>query len=125
MSVLKGRLITTSLPPAFVGSSYHAALKTIHMAKPLRWKLVDGTLPDGITLDAKTGRLQGVPVARGRMSPRSRSQTPTGSDSVWSWFLGASESSPGIRPDKHTVVLYDWQGPRELIQDRMGESNLP
>ena len=30
-----------------------------------------------------------------------------------------------IRPDKHTVVLYDWQGPNgKLIQDRMGDKQL-
>jgi len=126
LSVLKGRLITTSLAPAFVGSSYQAILQTTHMAKPLRWELVDGALPDGVTLDGKTGRLQGVPVARGRMRPSIQVTDANGFRHRVDLVLRVLPSQLRvIQPDKHTVVLYDWQGPNgKLIQDRMGDKQL-
>ena len=53
-------ITTTSLPGGTVGSSYAATLAATG-APPLTWALATGTLPDGLSLNAGTGAISGVP----------------------------------------------------------------
>lgn len=55
-------LITTaSVPAAVVGDAYAVVLETADGAGPMRWSVTAGALPPGLTLDAESGALRGVP----------------------------------------------------------------
>ena len=126
ISVAPGEIVTESLPPAFAGRAYRAALEAVHTAEPLRWKVVSGSLPEGMTLKADTGLLEGGPTTH-----------------EWARFTAQATDANGLKlrrdlvlkvlpqklreiePDANTVVLYDWQGPNgRLIEDRMGDEEL-
>lgn len=57
---------TESLPNANVGLAYSAELVVSGGALPCGWWLAAGALPDGLDLDAATGRITGSPSAEGR-----------------------------------------------------------
>ena len=67
LAVVRGRLVTESLPPAFAGAAYRARLTAEHMAGPLAWEIVSGTLPEGVSL---TGRRVIWPGPRWRKGGR-------------------------------------------------------
>jgi hypothetical protein len=127
LSVVRGEMHVESLPPAFVGEAYVAELSSEHLLAPLKWEVIDGALPEGISLVGNSSKdlLAGVPTR----------------DS-WSKFtLQITDANgevrtrelefrvlPGVladlQPDKHTVALFDWQGPDgKLIPDRMGNDD--
>jgi hypothetical protein len=58
--------ITTSrLKSATVGSAYLTALRSSGGVKPLKWKVVGGKLPSGVTLSRTLGTLTGTPKRAG------------------------------------------------------------
>ena len=119
--MVPGRLVTESLPPAFVGSVYRTALTTEHMAEPLEWEVVSGVLPEGMTFDTEAGRFTGTAVEAGwsRLSVQVTDANGL-QDQV---DLTVRVLPPALRViglDRHTVVLYDWQGPNgKLFPDVM------
>ena len=126
VSVVAGRLTTQSLPPAYAGSPYRAALETTHMAEPVQWKVVSGRLPKGITLDSAAGQLQGSPAEEGR-APMAIQVTDANrlSDRCDLVLRVLPAELRVIGSDKYTVVLYDWQGPDgRFIRDLMGDDEL-
>jgi uncharacterized protein (TIGR03437 family) len=50
------------LPPAIEGQRYQQSLSTLGLSLPLQWTLFKGTLPAGLTLNASTGTLEGIPT---------------------------------------------------------------
>ncbi len=60
---------TLALPEATLGEAYNAALASAGGARPHRWRLRDGTVPPGLTLEPD-GRLVGTPSAEGSFSFR-------------------------------------------------------
>lgn len=156
MTVAKGELLTESLPPAFVGVSYRAELNTRHLAAPLKWKVVDGNLPAGIELTHRERVTRSVSEGRSSTLPDpSLTRRVSNADSSPHQYLSGTPRTEGwapltiqvtdangetrqrrvvlkvlpkelieIKPDKHTVALFDWQGPNgKLIPDRMGEES--
>ena len=63
LTVRRGRLVTESLPTAYIGAAYRAVLNTEHMAEPLEWDVVSGSLPRRHEL-----RRQGQGASRGLRS---------------------------------------------------------
>ena len=145
IAIARGELVTESLPPAFVGETYHADLKTKHLAAPLKWEVINGELPRGIEL---TAGAEGYPASNVIQNEPGRSTTAnfgailagTPSEEGWTDLTIQVTDSNGtveqcdfilkvlpqeliqINADKHTVVLFDWQGPDgKLIPDRIGE----
>jgi hypothetical protein len=57
---------TAGLRAAEVGSAYAAKLATVGGVQPVTWKVVRGSLPRGVRLDAKTGTVSGTPRRSGR-----------------------------------------------------------
>ena len=133
LTVGEGQLLTESLPPAFVGVGFHAELNTRHLATPLRWEIVQGTLPAGIELTGAGGSRHSATKGVLRGMPRNKGWTPltiqvTDANGESRRHDVVMKVLPKtlieIRPDQHTVALFDWQGPDgKLIPDRMGEAS--
>ena len=152
IKVASGRLLTNSLPPAFVGVPYRAELKTRHLAAPLEWEM-KGKLPAGLKLVSEerfaqsinkrrsSGRSDEPPGRRGSYATAPLRHFISGTPRTAGWTpltIQVSDVNGEIRncdvnlkvlprkmieikPDKHTVALFDWQGPNgKLIPDRMG-----
>lgn len=60
------KLPVQALAPGESGRLYAAKIRAHGGATPLRFRLADGAFPAGLTLDAKTGALSGMPRERGR-----------------------------------------------------------
>lgn len=58
-------VVAQGLPDAPLGQSYAAAVEAQGGVPPLRWTLVEGTLPDGLVLDKEAGVLAGAPTELG------------------------------------------------------------
>ncbi len=63
MVVVDPLIITTStLAAGTVGTAYSKALAAKGGIKPYAWSLAAGSLPPGLSLDATTGKITGVPM---------------------------------------------------------------
>src|ERR1019366_1381190 len=56
-------ITTTSLPSGQVGIAYSTTLAATGGTSPYSWSLTGGTLPAGLTLNAATGAISGIPTA--------------------------------------------------------------
>ena len=121
LAVVCGRLVTESLPPAFADAPYSVALAAEHMAGPLAWEIVSGTLPEGVSLDAKTGCVAGTAVEEGRSTLSVRVTDANGLEDRADLTLKVLPAALRVLDaDEHTVALYDWQGPSgRLIPERV------
>ncbi len=121
LAVVRGRLVTESLPPAFAGAAYRARLTAEHMAGPLAWEIVSGTLPDGVSLDGQTGHLAGTAVEEGWSTLTVRVTDANGLEDRAELTLKVLPAALRVvDADEHTVALYDWQGPGgRLIPERV------
>ena len=127
LAVVRGRLVTESLPPAFAGAAYSAGLTAEHMAGPLKWEVVSGTLPEGVSLDAKSGRLAGTAAEEGWSRLSVRVTDAAGLEDRTELTLKVLPAALRVLDaDEHTVVLYDWQGPGgRMIPERVsGDEEL-
>ena len=59
---------TASLPGATAGAPYSATLQAAGGVAPYLWSLSAGSLPDGLSLDAASGRIGGTPSSAGGYS---------------------------------------------------------
>ena len=120
-TVRRGRLLTESLPTAYVGAAYQAALTTEHMADPLTWQ-VAGAVPAGLSFDGTAGCLSGTPVEAGRSRLSVQVTDANGLRDRGELLLRVlPEHLRVIGTDEHTVALYDWQGPDgRLFEERSG-----
>ena len=121
LAVVRGRLVTGSLPPAFADAPYSVALTAEHMAGPLAWEVVPGTLPEGVSLDAKTGCLDGNAIEEGWSRLSVRVTDANGLQDRAELTLKVLPAALRVLDaDEHTVALYDWQGPGgRLIPERV------
>ena len=119
-------MATDSLPLAFRGIPYREVLKTRHMVAPVRWRTTQGTLPAGISLNSENGELSGTSTAPELQSFRLEASDAAGQRASRAFRLKVvDEGLRRLGPDKHTVALWDWQGPSgRFIPDVMGDSEL-
>ena len=121
LAVVRGRMVTESLPPAFAGAACRARLTAEHMAGPLAWETVSGTLPEGVSLDGQTGHLAGTAVEEGWSTLTVRVTDANGLEDRAELTLKVLPAALRmLDADEHTVALYDWQGPGgRLIPERV------
>ena len=124
--VKRGRLVTESLPMAFVGHEYTHRLQTKHMSAPTSWRILSGRLPQGITLDQRTGRLTGTAARIVSTTLRVQVTDTAGQIDEAELLLKVVDGKlRSIKRDEHTVALWDWQGPSgKQIPDRLGDEQL-
>jgi hypothetical protein len=70
---------TTSLPDGRVGTPYSASLAATGGIAPYTWTLASGALPAGLSLNASTGVIAGMPTASGNATPLTFNVTDSGS----------------------------------------------
>jgi hypothetical protein len=71
-------IINTSLPLGFTGALYSANLLANAGNIPYTWSLTTGSLPPGLSLDASTGTITGIPAVAGTYSFTVRLTDDTG-----------------------------------------------
>ncbi|MFA5360181.1 MAG: cadherin-like beta sandwich domain-containing protein, partial [Patescibacteria group bacterium] len=59
------KVTTSSLPDGTIGSSYSSSLSATSTQGVLSWSVDSGELPDGLSLDAETGGITGIPTDEG------------------------------------------------------------
>lgn len=59
------RIITDSLPDARAETAYKVSLAAVGGVEPYEWMVPSGRLPEGMSLDSKTGALHGSPSEEG------------------------------------------------------------
>lgn len=61
-------ITTSSLPLGIVGSAYSRSVTVASGTTPYAWSISAGSLPAGLTLNASTGAISGIPLAAGLSS---------------------------------------------------------
>ena len=126
VTVTEAEILTASLPLAFVATPYRKVLKTRYMVDPVSWRTTQGSLPTGIFLDREKGELRGQPTTLALERIRLEATDAAGQKVSREFELKtAPEKLRRLRPDEHTVALWDWQGPSgRYIPDLMGDAEL-
>lgn len=70
----------SSLPPATSGTAYTYTL-TSSGTSPISWRVTGGALPTGLTLNASTGAISGVPTTTGTFSFTAEASNTVGTNS--------------------------------------------
>lgn len=73
-------IMTDSLENGHVGQTYSAAL-IADGDTPIKWAVIDGELPTGLSLDEETGVISGTPEQRGQFTFKVQANNDAGSDS--------------------------------------------
>lgn len=135
-TALPGVSFSRYLPEAQAGTPYSHVVRAFDATAPLSWSIVDGELPDGVTLATATGALTGTPTAAGHSQialrledARGRSAVVTTgfevtADSVTERLLAVDRGDVPIVPeaqavdaDGNTIVTGYYTDPRTLDED--------
>lgn len=126
METKSGEIATESLPLAFTDKVYRQELNADYLATPLTWSVCEGSLPQGYSLDADSGVIEGTggEVACSRFVVKATDANGQSATRELTLKVAPADIED-IGPDEHTVVLYDWQGPDgKFIPDVMGDEDL-
>lgn len=86
------RFQTASLPPASIGRPYTATIQVTGGTPPLQWKVIQGKLPPGISLQPTSGILSGTPTAPGN----------------YSFIVAISDATPQTKTASFTIRVEDY-----------------
>jgi len=121
LTVAPGRIVSASVPSAFVAQPYRAVLQAEHLATPLHWKIVTNSLPRNLSLDPRTGIIRGTPREPGNTRLKIEATDSKGQTTFSTLdFRVLPAKLRTMIADPETVALYDWQGPSgRLIPERI------
>ena len=71
-------ITTSSLPAGEVGVNYNQTVSVSGGTSPYTWSLIDGNLPDGLSLVASSGVITGIPGTEGKYNFTLQVSTKTG-----------------------------------------------
>ena len=119
------RIVTRSLPLAFVGLQYDYRLTAEHLDPQRQWS-IRGELPPGITFDPSSGAFTGYPDTVGRTTLEVEVGDASRRSARTELVLQAAPRIlTRIHPDRYTVAMWDWQGPNgKVIRELTGDKNL-
>ncbi len=110
------QITTTSLPDGSIGVFYNAPLAVFGGIPPYSWTIVQGSLPNGLTLNATSGVISGTPTGAGTSSftvQVSDSETPAATAT-------ASLSIVITPPPARNAALYTSESGGNPATDRVG-----
>lgn len=84
-------IVTASLPNGTTGASYASTLTANGGTAPYSWAIVSGNLPAGLSLNAQTGTISGIPIGAG--------------SSTFSVQLADAQVSPANATKAFTIVV--------------------
>jgi len=99
-----------TLPKGILGSEYSFQLRAQGGTTPITWRLEAGRLPTGLTLDATTGMISGVPRAMGQFRFEVKAMDASSPPMAVTRYFSLSVVS---------AFALRWQRPPELAQDRI------
>jgi hypothetical protein len=94
------RILTVAAPVGRAQANYHLALSATGSLPPYRWQIDDGELPPGLSLDANTGLVTGVPEKAGDYRVRVK--------------VADAEGNPGSKPLELPIEIRTWKNLRPL-----------
>lgn len=126
-------ITTDALPEAARGSAYRYQLEAIAGEGRLTWELIDGALPQGLSLQAD-GQLVGTPEMEGSYSftlkVSDADETPDIDTQIFTMSVGAPTAdtllvtrSPGPVTVDGTLNLDEWVLPHAIAQPSLGSPN--
>ncbi|MGV3659672.1 MAG: GEVED domain-containing protein [Prosthecobacter sp.] len=104
-----------TLPGGFAGTAYSVPLAATPSAT-YAWSVVEGALPAGLTLNASTGGISGMPTATGSSSFTVRASTGAVTNPVLEFSTAILDLNPGdtfnlrnyVRPQDGSTRPIDW-----------------
>ncbi|HMD72215.1 MAG TPA: tetratricopeptide repeat protein, partial [Bryobacteraceae bacterium] len=94
---------STGSPQAQVGTAYAQTLRTSGGSSPVSWVVTRGALPNGLSLDRQTGRIEGTPAARGTFTFVAQASDSRGHTAQRTFTLTVvephKEKSPASQPE--------------------------
>jgi hypothetical protein len=126
-------LTTSVLPHARRGHEINTfALEAAGAPSPYTWQIIDGLLPDGITLDSQTGMLSGMPSGWGDFLVKIEVTNTSGqtADKEFIWhIMDILTITSGLLPDAAEDAIYNFslqaKGGLKPYQWRLNNTSLP
>ena len=94
-------ITTTSLRPGFVGQWYQQTLAANGGTAPYMWRVIQGTLPSGFSLNAQLGELTGTPSKSGVYTATVQATDAAGLTTTQTFSIDI------LRPDEREIM---WNG---------------
>ena len=97
-------ITTTAAPFGVVGNAYSATLATTGGTAPLTWSLFTGVLPTGLSLNAGTGVVSGIPTADGNSTAVFTVRDSTGKTASGSVLFAIHPRTDRVSVDSNGVT---------------------
>ncbi|MFY9532022.1 MAG: Ig domain-containing protein, partial [Candidatus Acidiferrales bacterium] len=90
---IRVQIIGSALPSVAVGVNYKADLAAANGVPPYTWGIVSGELPPGLSLQASTGQISGMPTQAGAFTFLAQVRDSAGGTASSNFSINAGTSS--------------------------------